>query len=582
MSNEKQKGDAPEITPQVLHLRDLLKWVRHGRIRVPEFQRDFTWDRHRMLTLFDSIRRQYPIGTLLFWETSLPFETQDQIGPLIIPSEPAASSSYLVLDGQQRLATLAGVLLYDELPRNNRVDADERRWEMWFDADGDRFVYVDQPSSAPLSAVRVSSLMGTRGVYEAARRILTDESISKDKRDAWVSRIEGVSEALGAYRLPLVVFFTNSLDLAVECFARLNRGGVKVGPDELISALTYRAGSDGEQGTFRLAKEIDLILAEAKQMAFGPIERIDVLRLVLLAIDLDPFRTEWQELADATKREKEKLLPGALKRARDGLLAAIGFLREEGIHNSRLLPYAIQLVGLAAFFGNLNGAPTEAQRRLIRRWLWVTAFTEAFGGLNPSRQLRQLKSLTSDVPAQDFPSTIDGVDLDEPAHPFPSRHDSRSARVRTLICVMLENGVRDRENVQQGSQKLGDDLLARGPAVLRQVFTRGPVNLLSSPANRVYDLDRTRRSPINWLREIGVSLSGSQSKEVLSSMHISPEAYQALIEDNIQTFIDERQKTLIALEVEFMRRKGVTVPADFKPMPTAIDIEDDEFLGTSN
>src|ERR1039457_4453749 len=26
--------EAPEITPQVLHLRDLLKWVRQGRVRV--------------------------------------------------------------------------------------------------------------------------------------------------------------------------------------------------------------------------------------------------------------------------------------------------------------------------------------------------------------------------------------------------------------------------------------------------------------------------------------------------------------------------------------------------------------------
>ena len=57
--------DAPEITPQVLHLRDLLKWVRQGRVGVPNFQRDFIWDRGRMLSLFDSIRKQYPIGTLL-------------------------------------------------------------------------------------------------------------------------------------------------------------------------------------------------------------------------------------------------------------------------------------------------------------------------------------------------------------------------------------------------------------------------------------------------------------------------------------------------------------------------------------
>jgi uncharacterized protein with ParB-like and HNH nuclease domain len=97
--------EAPEITPQVLHLRDLLKWVRQGRVRVPNFQRDFTWDRQRMLTLFDSIRKQYPIGTLLFWESAKPFPMSDRLGPLRLPDP--LGGKLLVLDGQQRLTTLA-------------------------------------------------------------------------------------------------------------------------------------------------------------------------------------------------------------------------------------------------------------------------------------------------------------------------------------------------------------------------------------------------------------------------------------------------------------------------------------------
>src|ERR1035438_3293014 len=117
--------DAPEITPQVLHLRDLLKWVRQGRVRVPNFQRDFTWDRGRMLSLFDSIRKQYPIGTLLFWESSRPRPTTSHLGPLALPE--FSGGKLLVMDGQQRLTTLAGVLLFDELPRSASEDRDPKR-----------------------------------------------------------------------------------------------------------------------------------------------------------------------------------------------------------------------------------------------------------------------------------------------------------------------------------------------------------------------------------------------------------------------------------------------------------------------
>ena len=113
--------DAPEITPQVLHLRDLLKWVRQGRVRVPNFQRDFTWDRERMLNLFDSIRKQYPIGTLLFWESTKSRPMLDHLGPLSLPE--FHGGKLLILDGQQRLTTLAGVLLFNEMDRSTADDS---------------------------------------------------------------------------------------------------------------------------------------------------------------------------------------------------------------------------------------------------------------------------------------------------------------------------------------------------------------------------------------------------------------------------------------------------------------------------
>jgi len=45
--------DGPEISPSVVFLFDLLKWVRQGRIRVPAFQRAYVWSRANMLDLFD-------------------------------------------------------------------------------------------------------------------------------------------------------------------------------------------------------------------------------------------------------------------------------------------------------------------------------------------------------------------------------------------------------------------------------------------------------------------------------------------------------------------------------------------------
>ena len=569
MTPNHKPEESPEITPQVVHLRDLLKWVKQGRVRVPHFQRDFTWDRGRMLNLFDSIRRQYPIGTLLFWDTKLEIPRFGYLGPLRLP-DPTAGN-LIILDGQQRLTTLAGVLLYFELDRNENDDRDANRWLVCYDAASDTFCHSDHSDNGsippPVSIVPVSDLMGTKGLYAAAQRIMA--TTDKD-REAWVERIESVSAALGAYRLPLVIFSTDSLQLAVESFARLNKAGQSMGPDEMFSALTYKV-TDGAE-SFRLATHIDSILKDLVGAGFGKVERVLVLRVVLLAAELDPFRTDWGALAEDTKNTAAAKLPDAIKQARQGLLGAIGFLRGEGIATRRLLPYSMQLVGLATFFGRRIGDATPEQLLLLRKWLWVTAFTENFGESNFSRQVRQLKSLRDEVPLQECPESVDGIELTTPAHPFPERHDHRSARVRALLCVMLRNKTYGPEGEEFTPDQMAQDLRESGPEALARVCSSLKEKELSSPANRVFDANKKVRGQAkNWL----LSLPETDRKKILDAHYISDSAYGALQTGDSKKFVQLRMKSLMDLENEFMKEKGVVPPKSEQPAPSAIDVEDD-------
>jgi hypothetical protein len=386
-----------------------------------------------------------------------------------------------------------------------------------------------------------------------------------------VGRIETVSAALGAYRLPLVIFATESLRLVVESFTRLNRAGQSMGADEMFSALTYEATDDTE--SFRLSKHIDSILTEITRTGFGEIERVTVLYLVLLAVDLDPFRTEWDQLAKDTQKHSAAKLPEAIEEARLGLLEAIKFLRDEGIRNRRLLPYSMQLVGLAAFFGKRKDLATEGQKRLLRRWLWVSAFTEGFGGLNPSRIRLQLTDLYKNIPNQDEPKVVDGIDLDAHAHSFPERHDMRSARVRALLCVMLRQATLRPTGGIITPDRMAEDVLERGPdslvRVCSQVKKGASGGLLSSPANRVFDVAEGLPAK-KWIVALAPLMHGS----ILRSHYISDEALQALIDGDHVGFIEERTKTLMALERTFMEEKGVRPPKTDQSAPSAIDIED--------
>jgi uncharacterized protein with ParB-like and HNH nuclease domain len=87
----------------------------HRRYVLPAIQREFVWGTDRMCALFDSLMRDYPISSLLYWrvdkENSDEFRWYDFVPnyhELDAPACPAHENlpreeRIAVLDGQQRL-----------------------------------------------------------------------------------------------------------------------------------------------------------------------------------------------------------------------------------------------------------------------------------------------------------------------------------------------------------------------------------------------------------------------------------------------------------------------------------------------
>jgi uncharacterized protein with ParB-like and HNH nuclease domain len=86
---------------------ELVDMIEQGKLRLPEMQRRYVWRSTRVRDLLDSLYRGYPSGAILLWETNedVPlqeFATGQQDNPY--------SSTLLLLDGQQRLTSLAAVI----------------------------------------------------------------------------------------------------------------------------------------------------------------------------------------------------------------------------------------------------------------------------------------------------------------------------------------------------------------------------------------------------------------------------------------------------------------------------------------
>ena len=86
---------------------ELLKDVGFGRIRLPDFQRDWKWDVDRISSLLASVSLGYPVGVVMLLETGgsdVQFATRPVSG--VDPTVATKATERLILDGQQRLQSL--------------------------------------------------------------------------------------------------------------------------------------------------------------------------------------------------------------------------------------------------------------------------------------------------------------------------------------------------------------------------------------------------------------------------------------------------------------------------------------------
>ena len=127
---------------------EVIDSIRRDEYRLPSIQRSFVWDEERICKLMDSIMNDYPIGSFLVWRPpeSLRIRTRKFMEDfktgmrLISGEEQIPSSSYLILDGQQRLQSLYmeffgrydGRYLYFKVDSDPGKEPEDMRYEFRF------------------------------------------------------------------------------------------------------------------------------------------------------------------------------------------------------------------------------------------------------------------------------------------------------------------------------------------------------------------------------------------------------------------------------------------------------------------
>ncbi len=480
-------------------VEDLAYEVSRGRVRIPPFQRGLRWDRNDALKLLDSIYRGYPVGTLLFWQTSAEAD-EVRIGSVRASGE-ARSDALWVVDGQQRIASLTRVLLGG--------DPQSEPFALFFDLD-----------QVELRAPPKEALLGEDpGRWLPMNRVLDSESLMqwlfehasthRERRDRAIQLGKRVRE----FEIPAYLVQTDDESILREVFGRINSAGKKLKVDEVFDAL---------HGAYRQASPASLkeVARDLEALGFGHIEEDKVLYRLLLAIQgRDDVRSSKQEI-----RLTPEQAANAYKETEQAARRAIQFIRDEvQIPHYELLPYKQPLVALGKFF-HYYPRPAPRSRELLARWVWRGALNGVHRGDTASTQATLWRigpPFSEEASVERLLEQVRERPFEPPPIDKPFKFSAAVSKLQTLGLLDLKP-LHLESGAPLGSEWLADKGGRRGSTRIPQIFPASIDEALGqSIANRLFHPPITKlRGRIESTRDTKVLLSHGITEEMLEFLRM--------------------------------------------------------------
>lgn len=357
---------AKDPKPTAERIEQLANRVLVGDIILPEFQRPFVWKRKQILDLLDSIYRNYPIGSALLWESRQELASKRSIADLNVGERSESYPVNYLLDGQQRLSTICGVLHW-------KPGDPKSVWNVIFDLKSEKFSHIDHTEELQPRQIPIRRLSDPAEYFRKISVI--DDTELRSVADLLFNRFKD-------YQLPLVTLGDMSINDVAPVFERINSTGTRLTIYDLMRAATWSPNFD-------LGKTIESIKASLEPKNFHSFENKTFLRCLGAASGSD--------FSSGSIDSLRTLEPDTLQRCAEEIKAsaqlAVDFLSTEiKAPRAEALPYANQFVVLIEFFRLLR-TPNSEQLSELKRWFWLTTLSGYFSGWDSGQMTIDAKSI---------------------------------------------------------------------------------------------------------------------------------------------------------------------------------------------
>ncbi len=427
-------------------ISEAIRNIEQNHYLLPSIQREFEWKHEKIEWLFDSIMRNYPISSFLFWrvegETKQDFKFYQFIKEYRqrykTHNEEFNTTGHndftAVLDGQQRLTSLyiglRGSYAY-RTPRlreenSERVYPTRRLYlnlnnPLENEEDGRVFEFkflTDSEYSANKNKwFQVSEIYGLSDDFEFNKYL--DDNGLKENEFSYrsLSTLKNV-----IHSKPIINFFLETeqeIDKALNIFIRINSGGEPLNFSDLIMSI---AVANWQKKDAR--KEIHGLVDNVRDKGFTISK--DFILKVFLYLHSKDIKFKVTNFSKSNAEDFEKEWDGI----RDAVLASFDFTKSLGFTDSTLtsknalIPIIYYLYHRKIYKDFHTKTEYSDDREIIKKWLHVSLVKRLFGGTSDS-VLNQIRRA--------FTNNVVESPISENTSAFPAKDINKEIRKDTGI-----------------------------------------------------------------------------------------------------------------------------------------------------
>src|SRR5690554_4485442 len=218
-----------EITTGSIKIDRLRSKIIEGNIKIPPFQREFVWKQEQVIELLDSLIKDYPVGSILLWETKDDLPAKRNVGGFDLPNPTEDYPINYVLDGQQRVTSIFGVFCYD-LDNVENEDYDSAIFNIIYDVTRDEFVSENDIIVGNIN-------LPLRLIFDNFNfnKFIQEQKLDEEK----TNKVVEIQSLFQNYELPLVTIKKREKSEVGIIFERVNNTGTPLSTLDLMIAWTW-------------------------------------------------------------------------------------------------------------------------------------------------------------------------------------------------------------------------------------------------------------------------------------------------------------------------------------------------------